>query len=77
MMLHVTENVAYTFRITIGWKFELLLIGLKNDDMDRNNMITTYDTAICDAASEKLGKKMSEEKSLDHQRSSGRERGEI
>ena len=57
MMLHVTENVAYTFRVTIGWKFELLLIGLKNDDMDRDNMITTYDTAICDAASEKLGEK--------------------
>ena len=40
---------------TIGGKFAPL-IGLRDEDMDINTMITTYNTAVTDAASEILGK---------------------
>ena len=46
-------DVACTFQATIGGKFAPL-IGLSDDDMD--TMITTYNTAVTDAASEILGK---------------------
>ena len=46
-------NVACTFQATIGGKFAPL-IGLSDEDMD--TMITTYNTAMTDAASEILGK---------------------
>lgn len=36
------------------------LIGLNDEDMDSNTMITTYHTAVTDAASEKLGKDVAE-----------------
>ena len=45
--------VACTFQATIGGKLEPL-IGLSDEDMD--TMITTYNTAVTDAASEMLGK---------------------
>ena len=47
--------VACTFQATIGGKFAPL-IGLGDEDMDINKMITTYSTAVTDAASEILGK---------------------
>ena len=46
---------ACTFQLTIGGKFAPL-IGLSDEDMDMDTMITTYNTAVTDAASEILGK---------------------
>ena len=48
-------DVACTFQATIGGKFTPL-IGLSDEDMDMDTMITTYNTAVTDAASEILGK---------------------
>ena len=48
-------DVACTFRATIGGKFAPL-IGLSDEDMDMDTMITTYSTAVTDAAREILGK---------------------
>ena len=48
-------DVACTFQATVGGKIAPL-IGLSNQDMDINTMITTYNTAVIDAASEILGK---------------------
>ena len=48
-------DVACTFQATIGEKFAPL-IGLRDEDMDINTMITTYNTAVTDAASEIFGK---------------------
>ena len=48
-------DVACTFQATIGGKFAQL-IGLSDEDMDIDTMITTYNTAVTDAASEILGK---------------------
>ena len=47
--------VACTFQATIGGKIAPL-IGLRDEDMGINTMITTYNTAVTDAASEILGK---------------------
>ena len=46
-------NVARTFQATIGGEFAPL-ICLRNEDMDINNMITTYNTAVTDADCEIL-----------------------
>ena len=48
-------DVACTFQATIGGKFAPL-IGLSDEDMDIDTMITAYNTAVTDAASEILGK---------------------
>ena len=48
-------GVACTFQATLGGKFAPL-IGLSDEDMDIDTMITTYNTAVTDAASEILGK---------------------
>ena len=48
-------DVACTFQATIGGKFAPL-IGLSDEDMDMDTMITTYNTAVTEAASEILGK---------------------
>ena len=48
-------DVACTFQATIGGKFAPL-IGMRDEDMDMDTMITTYNTAVTDAASEILGK---------------------
>ena len=48
-------DVACTFHATIGEQFAPL-IGLSDEDMDSDTMITTYNTAVTDAASEILGK---------------------
>ena len=45
---------ACTFQAMIGWKFAPL-IELRDEDMDIDTMITTYNTAVTDAASEILG----------------------
>ena len=47
--------MACTFQATIGEKFAPL-IGLSDEDMDIDNMVTTYNTAVTDAASEMLVK---------------------
>ena len=48
-------DVACTFQATIGGKFAPL-IGLRDEDMGINTMITTYNTAVTDATSGILGK---------------------
>ena len=48
-------DVACTFQAMVGEKF-VPLIGLNVEDMDIDTMITTYNTAVTDAASEILGK---------------------
>ena len=50
------DPVAYTFQTTMGGKFASL-IGLRDEDLDIDTMITTYNTAVTDSASEILGKK--------------------
>ena len=45
--------MACTFQATIGGKFAPL-IGLRDEDMDIDTMINTYNTAVIDAASEIL-----------------------
>ena len=49
-------DMACTSQATIGGKYTPL-IGLRDEDMDINTMITTYNTAVTDAASEILGNK--------------------
>ena len=48
-------DVACTFQATIGGKFTPL-IGLSDEDMGMDTMITTYNTVVPNAASEILGK---------------------
>ena len=48
-------DVACTFQATMGGKFAPLM-GLRDEEMDINTMITTYNTAVTNAASEILGK---------------------
>ena len=48
-------DVACTFQATIGGKFAPL-IGLRDEDTDIDTMITTYNTAVIDVASEILEK---------------------
>ena len=48
-------DMACTFQATIGGKFAPFT-GLSDEDMDIDTMITTYNTAVTDAASEILGK---------------------
>ena len=57
--------MACTFQATIGGKFAPL-IGLRDHDMDIDTMITTFNTALTDAASEILGKEQRWEKNSDH-----------
>ena len=48
-------DVACTFQAMTGGKIPPLT-RLRDEDMDINTMITTYNTAVTDAASEVLGK---------------------
>ena len=48
-------DVAGTFQAIIGGKFAQL-INLADDDIGIDSMITTYNTAVTDTASEILGK---------------------
>ena len=54
--------MACAFQATIGGKFAPL-IKLRDEDMDINTMITTYKTAVTDAASEILKKEHHRKKS--------------
>ena len=47
--------MACTFQARIGRKFAPL-IGLRDEDMEINTMITSYNKVVTDAASEVLGK---------------------
>ena len=53
--------MACTFQATIGGNFAPL-IGQSDEDMDIYTMITTYNTAVTDAASEIFGKERSRKK---------------
>ena len=48
-------EVACTFQATIYGKFAQL-IEMRDENMDSNTMITTYNTAVTDSGSEILGK---------------------
>ena len=48
-------NVLETFQTTIGGKFAPLTI-MNNEDTDMDLMITTFNTAVTEIASEILGK---------------------
>ena len=54
--------MACTFQATMGGKFAPR-IRLRDEHMDINTMITTYNTALIDAASEILGKERRRKKS--------------
>ena len=54
-------DVACTFQATIGGKFAPL-IGLGDENLNINTMITTHNTAVTDAASEILVKERRREK---------------
>ena len=62
-------NVLETFRAMIGGKFAPLIIK-KNKDADMDSMITTFNTAATETASEILGKHRQKKKTLDHCRNS-------
>ena len=53
--------MACNFQATIGGKFAPPT-GLKDEDRDNNTMITTYNTAVTDAASKILGKERQRKK---------------
>ena len=58
-------DVACTFQAMVGGKFAPLT-GLRDEDMDIDTMITTYNTAVTAAASEISGKERRREKAVDH-----------
>ena len=62
------RDVADSFQATIGGKFALH-INLRDDDIDIDSMITTYNTAVTDTVSEILGKECCKQ-ALGHQRCS-------
>ena len=62
-------NVLETFQVMIGGKFAPLTI-MSNQDTDRDSMITTFNTAVTETASEILGKHRQKKKTLDHCRHS-------
>ena len=49
------SNVLETFKAMIGRRFAPLII-MSNDDTDIDSMITTFNTAVTETASEILGK---------------------
>ena len=58
-------NVLETFQAMIGGRFAPLTI-MSNEDTDIDSMITTFNTAVTETASEILGKTSSEGKPLGH-----------
>ena len=62
-------DVACTFQATIGGKFAKLT-GLSDEDMDIDTMITTYNTAVADAAKGDTWEGTTQEKAMGHQRCS-------
>ena len=57
--------MACTFQATIGGGFAPL-IELSDEDMDVDTVITNYNTAVPDAASEVLGKERRRKKAMGH-----------
>ena len=62
-------NVLETFQAMIGGKFAPLTI-MNNEDTDLDSLITTFNTAVTETASEILGKLRQKKKNLDHCRNS-------
>ena len=62
-------NVLETFQAMIGGRFAPLTI-MNNDDTDIDSMITTFNTAVTETASEILGKHRQKKKTLGHCRNS-------
>ena len=58
-------NVLETFQAVIGGKFAPLTI-MSNEDTDIDLMITTFNTAVTETASEILGKHRQRKKTLVH-----------
>ena len=62
-------NVSETFQAMIGGKFAPLTI-MDNEDTDLDSMITTFNTAVTETASEVLRKHRQKKKALGHCRNS-------
>ena len=62
-------NVLETSKDVIGGKFALLTI-MNNEDTDMDSMITTFNTAMTETASEILDKHHQKKKNLGHYRNS-------
>ena len=62
-------NVLESFQAMIGGRFAPLTI-MSNADTDIDSMITTFNTAVIETASEILGKHRQKKKTLDHCRNS-------
>ena len=58
-------NVLESFQAMIGGRFAPLTI-MSNEDTDIDSMITTFNTAVTETASEILGKHRQKKKNLDH-----------
>ena len=62
-------NVLETFHAMVGGKFAPLTI-MDNEDTDLDSVITTFNTAVTDTASEIHGKHCQKKKTLGHCRNS-------
>ena len=62
-------NVLKTFQAMIGGKFAPLTF-MNNEDTDLDSMITTFNTAVTETASEILGKHHQKKETLGHCRKS-------
>ena len=62
-------KVLETFQAMIGGRFAPLII-MSNEDIDIDSMITTFNTAVTETASEILSKHSQKKKNLDHCRNS-------
>ena len=62
-------NVLETFQVMIGGRFAPLTI-MSNEDTDIDSMISTFNTAVTETASEILCKHRQKKKNLDHCRNS-------
>ena len=62
-------NVLESFQAMIGGRFAPLTI-MSNDNADIDSMITTFNTAVTETASEIFGKHRQKKKKLDHCRNS-------
>ena len=62
-------NVLETFQAMIGGKFAPTTI-IDNKDTDMDSVITTFNTAVIETASEILGKRRPKKKTLGHCRNS-------
>ena len=58
-------NVLETFQAMIGGRFTPLTI-MSNEDTDKDSMITTFNTAVTERASEILGIHCQTKKTMDH-----------